>query len=254
MLFLLPFCLVNFVPMTDLRTGINVPTSCICFFSMGKNTQGYPVPWILFGVGVFPFIPSRMWSPSVLWSQQWTSLGNGWRPCKSLKPCLGRNSNPTSSAWVFLKHFVYLPETNSWPMKITIFPGKYHQNGAYSIAMLLSGRVVCVLFPTFTPRLMGFANDHVDKQTRYVFASEANLRMLRTNESMYLLLNVGWYESSRHVSLEGMPLLDHHLWRCLKDFCPTIKQAKPRTKLRNVTFNPFLLVNLLLVETAKCSG
>ena len=25
-----------------------------------------------------------------------------------------------------------LPETNSSPMKITIFPGKYHQNGAFS--------------------------------------------------------------------------------------------------------------------------
>ena len=31
-------------------------------------------------------------------------------------------------------------------MKITIFPGKYHQNGGFSMAMLVSGRVYMVLF------------------------------------------------------------------------------------------------------------
>ena len=29
-----------------------------------------------------------------------------------------------------------LPETNELPMKIPIFPGKYHQNGGFSMAML----------------------------------------------------------------------------------------------------------------------
>ena len=34
-----------------------------------------------------------------------------------------------------------LPETNSSPMKIPIFPGKYHQNGGFSMAMLVYRRV-----------------------------------------------------------------------------------------------------------------
>ena len=34
-----------------------------------------------------------------------------------------------------------LPETNSSRMKISIFPGKYHQNGGFSMAMLVSWRV-----------------------------------------------------------------------------------------------------------------
>ena len=34
-----------------------------------------------------------------------------------------------------------LPETNELPMKIPIFPGKYYQNGGFSMAMLVSGRV-----------------------------------------------------------------------------------------------------------------
>ena len=42
-------------------------------------------------------------------------------------------------AKVFLCHT--LPETNSSPMKIPLFPGKYHQNGGFSVAMLVSGRV-----------------------------------------------------------------------------------------------------------------
>ena len=68
-----------------------------------------------------------------------------------------------------------------------------------------------------------------------MFTSEANLKdVAHIHESMYFLLNVGWYESSRHVSLEGMPLLDHHFWRCLKVFFPTIKQAKARTKLEKI--------------------
>ena len=36
---------------------------------------------------------------------------------------------------------VTLPETNSSPMKIPIFPGKYHQNGGFSMAMLVYRRV-----------------------------------------------------------------------------------------------------------------
>ena len=38
--------------------------------------------------------------------------------------------------------WVTLPETNSLPMKIPIFPGKYPQNGGFSWAMLVSGRVL----------------------------------------------------------------------------------------------------------------
>ena len=30
-------------------------------------------------------------------------------------------------------------------MKVTIFPGKYHQNGGFSMAMLVSGRVYDIL-------------------------------------------------------------------------------------------------------------
>ena len=35
-----------------------------------------------------------------------------------------------------------LPETNSSPMKTPIVPCKYHQNGGFSMAMLVLGRVV----------------------------------------------------------------------------------------------------------------
>ena len=31
-----------------------------------------------------------------------------------------------------------LPETNGSPINIPIFPGKYHQNGGFSMAMLVS--------------------------------------------------------------------------------------------------------------------
>ena len=34
-----------------------------------------------------------------------------------------------------------LPETNSLPMKIPMFPCKYYQNGGFSMAMLVLGRV-----------------------------------------------------------------------------------------------------------------
>ena len=34
-----------------------------------------------------------------------------------------------------------LPETNSSPMKIPMFPCKYRQKGGFSMAMLVSGRV-----------------------------------------------------------------------------------------------------------------
>ena len=36
----------------------------------------------------------------------------------------------------FMQNKKTLPETNSSPMKIPIFPGKYHQNGGFSMAML----------------------------------------------------------------------------------------------------------------------
>ena len=41
-----------------------------------------------------------------------------------------------------------LPETNELPMKITMFPGKYHQHGGFSMAMLVSGRVPKTPFPS----------------------------------------------------------------------------------------------------------
>ena len=47
-----------------------------------------------------------------------------------------------------------LPETNISPMKIPIFPCKYHQNGGFSMAMLVLGRVVVsntFLFSTTKP-------------------------------------------------------------------------------------------------------
>ena len=37
-----------------------------------------------------------------------------------------------------------------WPMKIPIFPGKYHQNGGFSMAMLISGTVFLVTIPDNT--------------------------------------------------------------------------------------------------------
>ena len=42
---------------------------------------------------------------------------------------------------------VTLPETNSSPMKIPTFPCKYHQNGGFSMAMLVYRRVA-FLFQT----------------------------------------------------------------------------------------------------------
>ena len=42
------------------------------------------------------------------------------------------------NVWLILK--VTLPETNSSPMKIPMFPCKYHQNGGFSMAMLVLGR------------------------------------------------------------------------------------------------------------------
>ena len=35
-----------------------------------------------------------------------------------------------------------LPGKLTWPWKIPMFPGKYHQNGGFSMAMLVSGRVM----------------------------------------------------------------------------------------------------------------
>ena len=37
--------------------------------------------------------------------------------------------------WNLMFFFLTLPETNSSPMKIPIFPGKYHQNGGFSMAI-----------------------------------------------------------------------------------------------------------------------
>ena len=41
-------------------------------------------------------------------------------------------------------------------MKITFFPGKYHQNGGFSMAMLVSGRVYNVYIYTYTPHVITF--------------------------------------------------------------------------------------------------
>ena len=47
-----------------------------------------------------------------------------------------------------------LPETNSSPMKIPMFPCKFHQNGGFSMAMLVLGRVI-----SFLGRLFIFSGD-----------------------------------------------------------------------------------------------
>ena len=48
--------------------------------------------------------------------------------------------------------FITLSETNCLPMKIPIFSGKYHQNGGFSMAMLVSGRVGAGGFPAYEKR------------------------------------------------------------------------------------------------------
>ena len=45
--------------------------------------------------------------------------------------------------------FLTLPETNSSPMKIPMFPGKFHQNGGFSMAMFVLGRVHFHFFTEF---------------------------------------------------------------------------------------------------------
>ena len=40
---------------------------------------------------------------------------------------------------VLAKITATLPETNSSPMKIPIFPGKYHQNGGFSSQLSVDG-------------------------------------------------------------------------------------------------------------------
>ena len=48
-----------------------------------------------------------------------------------------------SEAYVIAIFFdATLPETNSSPMKIPMFPCKYHQNDGFSLAMLVLGRVI----------------------------------------------------------------------------------------------------------------
>ena len=41
----------------------------------------------------------------------------------------------TTKSWSLTPEETTLPETNSSPMKIPIFPGKYHQNGGFSMAI-----------------------------------------------------------------------------------------------------------------------
>ena len=75
-------------------------------------------------------------------------LGNAW--CESILtsavPCKFYQLKPPTNTMLLggkQKNITYgtLPETNSSPMNIPIFPRKYHQNGGFSMAMLVSGRV-----------------------------------------------------------------------------------------------------------------
>ena len=63
-----------------------------------------------------------------------------------------------------------LPETNSSPMKIPIFPGKYRENGGFSMAMLVYRRVdLAKWFIIFhQPRFpWNFPGSHFPKPNRY---------------------------------------------------------------------------------------
>ena len=59
------------------------------------------------------------------------------------------------------KHPFTLPETNGSPMKIPIFPGKYHQNGGFSMAMLVYRGVypfICCPLKLTPPHLLARLN------------------------------------------------------------------------------------------------
>ena len=100
-----------------------------------------------------PFINEVVWG-----SRKVLQMGNGWvvqkKPWTSVHlSYLGPKAEKTQDV-EGLRHFFFrilfrffvvkektptLPETNSSPMTIPIFPGKYHQNGGFSMAMLVSG-------------------------------------------------------------------------------------------------------------------
>ena len=64
---------------------------------------------------------------------------------------------------------VTLPETNSSPMKIAMFPCKYHQNGGFSMAMLVSGRVL--------NRILGYTPwNEQQKSLRFFFGVDVSFR------------------------------------------------------------------------------
>ena len=48
-----------------------------------------------------------------------------------------------------------LPETNKSPMKIPIFPGKYHEHGEFSMTMLVLGGVVKLYMSNLVPKGLG---------------------------------------------------------------------------------------------------
>ena len=69
-----------------------------------------------------------------------------WINLTSAVPCKFYQLKPPTNTMLLggkQKNITYgtLPETNSSPMNIPIFPRKYHQNGGFSMAMLVSGRV-----------------------------------------------------------------------------------------------------------------
>ena len=88
-------------------------------------------------------LPKLPWIPSTRLSLTYTSLGR-----------FGK--------WFLWGSGVTLPETNSSPMKIPIFPGKYHQNGGFSMAMfsLPEGILAKGRWIAQTPKLMKNDENH----------------------------------------------------------------------------------------------
>ena len=71
-----------------------------------------------------------------------------WHPCEV--------HNKASAIFPFSKTTTTLPETNELPMKIPMFPCKYHQNGGFSMAMLVLGRVTISWFLQSSSNNMSF--------------------------------------------------------------------------------------------------
>ena len=89
-----------------------------------------------------------------------------------------------------------MDKSGQWVKALQVFEAMRSAKLQPNIISMSFSAAVCIVcdfcFQRSQPRLMGFANDHVDKQTRYVLTSEANLKdVALTNESMHFLLNVG---------------------------------------------------------------